>query len=146
MKGKVLPPINKVFEKLLHDRLYSYLEHNKLLTDFQCGFRRGLSTELAINDLQNFLTQNIDKGKVTFSIFLDLAKAFDTVNHDILLHKLDIQHGIKGLPLSLLQNYLENRAHYVVINDSRSEMAKFTCGVPQGSTLGPLLFLLYVND
>ena len=129
-----LPPINKVFEKLLYDRLYSYLEHNKLLTDCQYGFRRGLSTELAINDLQNFLTQNIEKGLVTCSIFLDLAKAFDTVNHDILLHKLDIQYGIKGLPLSLLKNYLENHSHYVVINNSRSEMTKFTCGVPQGST------------
>jgi len=136
-----------VFEKLLYDRLYSYLEHNKLSTDCQYGFRKGLSTELAINDLQNFLTQNIDKGLLTCSIFLDLAKAFDTVNHDILLHKLDIQYGIKDLPLSLLKNYLENRSHYVVINDdSRSEMAKFTCGVPQGSTLGPLLFLLYAND
>ena len=77
---------------------------------------------------------------------MDLDKAFDTVNHDILLHKLDIQYGIKGLPLSLLKNYLENHLHYVVINDSRSEMAKFTCAMPQGSTLGPLLFLLYVND
>ena len=103
-----------------------------------------MSTELAINDLHNFLTQNIDKGLVTCSIFLDLAKAFDTVNHDILLHKLDIQYGIKVLPLSSLKNYLENRSHYVEINDSRSEMAKFTCGVPQGSTLGPLLF--YVNN
>jgi len=112
------------------------------LTDCQYGFRRGLSTELAINDLQNFLTQNLDKGLVTCSMFLDLVKAFDTVNHDILLHKLDIQYEINGLPLSLLKNYLENRSRYVVINDSRSEMAKFTCGVPQGSTLGPLLFLL----
>jgi len=141
----LLPPINKVFEKLLYGRLYSYLEHNKLLTDCQYGFRRVLSTELAINDLQNFLMQNIDKGLVTCSIFLDLARVFDTVNHDI-LHKLDIQYGIKGLPLSLLKSYLENRSHYAVINDSRSEMAKFTCGVPLASTLGPLLFLLYVND
>ena len=76
----LLPPINKVFEKLLYDRLYSYLEHNKLLTDCQYGFKRGLSTELAINDLQNFLTQNIGKGLVTCPIFMDLAKAFDTVN------------------------------------------------------------------
>ena len=90
--------------------------------------------------------QNLNKGLVNCSIFLDLAKAFDTVNHDVLLHNLDIQYGMKGLPLSLLKNYLENYSHYVVINDSRSEMAKFTCGVPQGSTLGSLLFLLYVND
>ena len=74
------------------------------------------------------------------------CQSFDTVNHDILLHKLDIQYGIKGLPLLLLKNYLENRSHYVVINDNSSEMAKFICGVPQGSTLGPLLFLLYVTD
>ena len=77
---------------------------------------------------------------------MDFAKAFDTVNHDILLHKIDIQYGIKGLPLSLLKNYLENRSHYVVIKDSRSEMVKFTCCVPQGSTRGPILFLFYVND
>ena len=142
----LLPPINKVFEKLLYDKLYSYLEHNKLLTDCQYGFRRGCPQNWPLMIYKIFLRQNIDKGLVTCSIFLDLAKAFDTVNHDILLHKLDIQYGIKGLPLSLLKNYIENRSHYVVINDSRSEMAKFTCGVPQGSTLGPLLFLLYVND
>jgi len=97
-------------------------------------------------DSQNFLTQNADKSLVTCSIFLDLAKAFDAVNHDILLPKLNTQYGIKGLPLLLLKNYLENRSHYVVINDSRSGMSKFTCGVPQGSTLDPLLFLFYVND
>jgi len=85
-----------LFEKLVFDRLYSYLEHNKLLKTCQYAFRRWLSTELAINDLQNFLMQNIDKGLVTCSIFLDLAKAFDTVNHDILLHELDIHDRIKG--------------------------------------------------
>jgi len=84
---------------------------------------------------------------VTCSIFLDLAKAFDAVNHDILLHELNTQYGIKGLPLSSLKRYLENGSHYVVINDSRSEMAKFACGVSQDLPLvSNFKTILFVDD
>ena len=89
--------------------------------------------------------ENLDEQKTTCAIFLDLKKAFDTVNRQILLQKLE-NYGIWGLPLQLLKNYLSNRFQYTVVNNTMSKMCNITCGVPQGSTLGPLLFIKYVND
>ena len=102
----ILPAINKVFEKRLYSRLYSYVETNELLSPSQYGFREETSTELAINEIYNYYLHNLDEGSVTCSIFLDLSKAFDTLNHKKLLEKLEKQYGIRGLPLKLLYSPL----------------------------------------
>jgi len=142
----ILPAINKVFEKLLYSRLYSYIETNELLSPSQYGFREGTSTELAINEIYNYYLHNLDQGLVTGSIFLDLSKAFDTVNHKQLLEKLEKQYGNRGLPLKVFENCLANRTHFVSIENIQSQKASVTCGVPQGSNLGALFLLLDVND
>jgi len=145
----ILPEINKVFEKLLYSRLYCYVETNELLSPSQYGFREGTSTELAINEVYKYYLHNLDQGLATCSIFLDLSKAFDTVNHKTFTEMLEKQYGIRGLSLKLFENYLANQTHFrntVSIEDIQSQKASVTCGVPQGSNLGTLFFLLYVND
>ncbi len=116
-----------------------------LITDHQFGFRESHSTELAITNIQNTLLQNLDANEITCTVFLDLAKAFDTVDHEILLRKLD-RYGIRGLPLKLLKSYFTNRTQLTRYNGIDSEIQKINIGVPQGSILGPLLFLLFIND
>jgi hypothetical protein len=100
---------------------------------------------MAINDLYSKITKDLDDTKSTVGIFLDLSKAFDTINHKILLQKLH-DYGIRGLANKWIQSYLDNRKQMVVFNQNSSNMSSITCGVPQGSILGPLLFLLYIND
>ena len=134
-----------MFEKCLHERLYAYLEKFKLLTPNQFGFKQNSSTSLAVRELNNNIVENLNEQKNTCAIFLDLKKAFDTVNHQILLQKLE-NYGIQGLPLQLLKSYLCDRFQYTVVNNTMSKMSNITCGMPQGSTLGPLLFIIYVND
>ena len=109
------------------------------------GFRRFHSTELAALELTDRIRQQIDQKKVPFSVFLDLSKAFDTLNHDILLTKLRY-YGIKGTSLSWFTSYLENRYQYVECNGTSSSLKEIETGVPQGSILGPLLFIIYMND
>ena len=96
----IVPTIAKLFEKVVKQKLIEYLDQNKLLTDNQFGFRKNSSTELAVIDIQNTLLKNLDNNKLTCTIFLDLAKALDSVNHSILIKKLD-KYGIRGKPLQL---------------------------------------------
>ena len=141
----LLPAISKIFESIMYKQIYSYLEEFKILYDKQFGFRKGRSTELATLELVDGLITEMDKGDIPICFFLDLSKAFDTLDHSILIEKLKY-YGIKNKSLDLLTHYLTNRQQYVDFNDTMSNFLTITTGVPQGSILGPLLFLIYVND
>jgi len=141
----VLPVFSKVFERLLYNRLYTFLKANNTITNHQYGFQKGYSTEMALIHTIEEISSKLDKGEKVIGLFLDLKKAFDTVNIEILLLKLN-HYGVRGKALDLIKNYLTNRKQTVLINNNKSEQRYTTCGVPQGSILGPLLFLIYVND
>ena len=141
----ILPTFSKIFEKVVYKRLYSFLDRHSAMTSSQYGFRSGKSTTLAILKHLDYVYDNIDKGNLVFSIFLDFRKAFDCVDHNILLSKLNI-YGVRGIALDWFKSYLTNRKQYVQINDIKSKCCSISCGVPQGSILGPLLFLIFIND
>ena len=139
-------PIQKICKKLLHTRIYFYLIRYNLLNDRQFGFRKNLSTTLEISRIHNDLLHNIDQGLYSCSLFLDLSKAFDSVDHVILIKKLECMYGFRGIAFELMKSYFNNRYQYTKISKSKSTLRKIKCGVPQGSSLGPLLFISYVND
>ena len=141
----LLPCFSKLLERLIYNRLIHFLTKHNVIFNRQYGFRKGFSTDLALIDIYDKLTYALQNNESTVGIFLDLSKAFDTINHEILLTKLSI-YGIRGLPLKLLTNYLSNRQQFTSFNCVDSKMSRVICGIPQGSILGPLLFLLYVND
>ena len=122
-----------------------FLNDNNALNSCQFGFRNKHNTTHAIMNLLEYLSDAIENNEYTIAIFLDLKKAFDTVNHEILLQKLE-HYGFRGTPLKLIKSYLTDRKQFVKVNNSLSNSSKITCGVPQGSILGPLLFILYIND
>ena len=140
----LLPSISKILEKLIFKHL-TYLNEYKLLYASQYGVRAGHTTELASIELIDRITQDLDKGKIPISIFLDLSKAFDTLDHVILLQKLNY-YGIKSVELKLFQDYLQNRTQYVSYDKTNSDMYRISTGVPHWSILGPLLFIIYIND
>ena len=141
----LLPSMSKIFEYVIFYQLFDYMCTNNLLTIEHFGFRTGHSTELAAIQLIDHLTKQMDMGKVPTNIYIDLSKAFDTLDHSILLDKLTY-YGVCGLENLLLRDYLSGRHQYVDYNGSKSRTNSISLGVPQGSILGPLLFLIYIND
>ena len=141
----LLSNLNKIFEKLVHTRIYKFLEDGQFLHSRQFGFRKLHSTNHALIDITEKIRNALDNKKHACGVFVDLQKAFDTVNHNILTAKLD-HYGIRGFANNWFTSYLEDRSQYVSILGFKSKTKTIKHGVPQGSVLGPLLFLIYIND
>ena len=141
----VISVVAKVFERITYDQLYNYLSQHDIFSKNQSGFRPLHSTVTALLEAADSWAYNIDRGNVNAVIFLDLKKAFDTVDHAILLSKLSA-YGIQGDAYNWFKSYLENRTQKCSVNGSLSKTCSLQCGIPQGTILGPLLFLLYIND
>ena len=139
-----LPFISKIIEKVVYKQLSNFLSSNGLFDKFQSGFRPNHSTETALIRVINDIRLNTDSGKVSVLVLLDLSAAFDTVDHTILLNRLETWVGLDGMVLKWFRSYLEERSYFVTIGSFESDRLAMTCGVPQGSVLGPLLFSLYM--
>lgn len=141
----VLTTLSKILERILNNCLTNFLNRFNIISKNQYGFRPDVSTEDAVIELTQTVTDNLDKKLKCYGIFLDLSKAFDTVSLPILISKLE-HIGVRGLPLSIFKDYLKNRTQCVKIGENCSEDESIEFGVPQGSILGPTLFLIYVNE
>ena len=141
----MLTTFSKLYERVFYNRLANFLKLQKILFEFQFGFRTNHSTDMALTVLMDKIIDALEKGHLMVGIFLDFSKAFDTVNHQILLAKLSL-YGIRGVPNNWIKSYLSERTQFCTYDNVKSSTKQINCGVPQGSILGPLLFLTYIND
>ncbi len=139
-----LPIISKIFERSVFNQLYEFLNANSLLSKHQFGFRPKNSTLAALIQMCDAWYENMDNGELNGVVFIDIRKAFDSINHNILLRKMKEQFGISNIELKLFESYLSDREQMSFVNGVMSAPKRIVCGVPQGSILGPLLFLLYI--
>lgn len=141
----VLTGFSKIFERIVHNRIYNFISKHDIMFKSQYGYRPGHSTELALTEALEVLYDAIDNKRISVGVFLDLSKAFDTIDHRILFMKLS-HYGIRGTGLDWIRSYLSNRKQFTNCLHTDSDCMNVVCGVPQGSILGPLLFIIYVND
>ena len=141
----VISVVAKVFERIVYDQLYNFLSTEGIISDQQSGFQSLHSTVSALLEATDSWELNIDRGYINAVVFLDLKKAFHAVDHEILLTKMN-RYGIQGTSLDWFKSYLTNRTQRCSVNDCLSDFTTLKCGVPQGTILGPLLFLVYIND
>ena len=140
----LLSNIEKILEKLMYKRLYTFLNNNNIIYNLQFGFRQQYSTSHALINITENIRKALDDGNIGCGVFVDLQKAFDTVDHQILLAKLN-HYGIRGVSNDWFKCYVSNSNQYVSINGYESGLAALNCSLPQGSVLRPFLFLLYIN-
>jgi len=141
----VLPSLSKIFEKIILEQMHDYFSSNNLYYNGQYGFRKGHSAENAVMENVDRIVDSFENNNMPIDIFLDLTKAFDSINHSVLLQKLEY-YGIRDVAYRLCKSYLENRHQFVLYESAQSDLLKVKLGVPQGSVMGPFLFLVYVND
>ena len=142
----ILSSLSKAFEKLVSLQMLKHITNNKLLSRYQSGFQNGKSCNTAVLRVSEDIRPNYDKGDITILVLIDFSKAFDSVDHEILLDKLFYYFGFSKNTCMLLKSYLTDRSQYVSLNNNSSNMERIYSGVPQGSILGPLLFSIFIND
>ena len=140
-----LSPLSKIFEKVVYIRMVAFIDKNNIFSKNQFGFRKKNSTETALMKFTDFVQNGLSKKHNVGTVFMDLSRAFDVMNHDILKVKLE-HYGFRGIFLDFIMSFIRERKYFVNVNGSKSEVRTVNIGIPQGSTLGPLFFLLYVND